>query len=135
MKKYAIAFLILGALGAIIGFKTYHKPHQDMHSAKATQTLSATDLFAAYQANEGAANTKYLDQVIAVTGTVRESSKEEGVVNVMLESEDMMFGVRCQLDQLSPHKRQEFSVGEKISLKGKCTGSLMDVVMVRCVEI
>ena len=47
----------------------------------------------------------------------------------------MLGGVICQLDELSEHKRTEFETGETVQLKGRCTGMLMDVVLVRCVEL
>ncbi len=136
MKKFLIALVLLGLIGAGIGYTIYNKPHENISRAEAEQKLTANELFSAYESNEAAANTSYLDKVIEVTGTVRETSVgDDGIVNIILDSDDMMFGVRCQLDNLSKHKRTEFKTGEKITLKGKCTGSLMDVVIVRCVEM
>lgn len=135
MKKYLIGFSLLIVIGLLIVFKTYNKPHENMTNAKSEHSLSAADLFSAYQTNEEEANAKYLDKVVTVVGNVKETTEENGTVSVMLDSDDMMFGIRCQLDDLTTHKRKAFPVGEKISFKGKCTGSLMDVVLVRCVEI
>lgn len=135
MKKYILILSLIGIIGAFVGFKIYNKPHEDIGKAKVVHTLSASELFAAYEKNEQDANTTYLDKIIVVNGTVKEVVEEDGITNVMLESDDMMFGVSCQLDQLIQHKRNRFAAGEKVSFKGKCTGSLMDVVMVRCVEI
>ena len=135
MKKYIIALAVIGIIGAVVGFKIYNKPHENITKVKTEHIISATDLFEAFQVNEENANATYLDKVIVVEGQVKETKEENGMMNVMLESDDMMFGVRCQMDHLSQHKRAQFQIGEKISLKGKCTGSLMDVVMVRCIEI
>ncbi len=135
MKKYVLILILIGIIGAGVGYSIYHKPHENINKAKADHRISAIELFSAYQTNEENANAVYLDKIIEVEGLVKETKEEDGMVNVMLEADDMMFGVRCQLDNLSKHKRVQFAVGEKISLKGKCTGSLMDVVMVRCVEI
>jgi tRNA_anti-like len=135
MKKIGIALALVALIGGFVGYKVYNKPHEDIANAQEDYALPAEELFAAYQADEAAANTKYLDKIIVVQGTVREAKEEDGIVNVMLDTEDMMFGVRCQLDALATHKRKDFKAGEKVSFKGKCSGSLMDVVMVRCVEI
>jgi hypothetical protein len=43
--------------------------------------------------------------------------------------------VNCQLDELTEHKNTTFTPGDKVIFKGICTGMLMDVVMVRCVEV
>ena len=72
---------------------------------------------------------------MAVSGTVKDVSKnEEGIVSVTLDAGQDMFGVICQLDQLTKHAREDFPIGEKVNFKGVCTGMLMDVVLVRCVE-
>ena len=60
---------------------------------------------------------------------------EEGRTSITLESGSEMFGVICQLDNLTKHARTNFKEGEEIKLKGICTGVLMDVVLVRCVEV
>ena len=136
MKKLILLALLLGVVGAGVGFMIYNKPHQNMKSAKADFTLPATELFAAYEFNETTANEKYLGKVIEVTGTVQDvQTDEDGTVSLTLDAGGMLGGVICKLDDLSDHARTEFSTGEGVTLKGRCTGVLMDVVMVRCVEI
>jgi hypothetical protein len=132
LKYGLILVLFVGA----IGFSMWNKPHENMDRAKTDVKLTASELFNAFAENESAANTAYLDKVIAVTGKVGDVSKTPGgLTKVTLDSGDEMFGVICQLDELSEHERTDYSVGESVTFKGKCTGMLMDVVLVRCVEI
>ena len=106
-----------------------------MAGAETDYALSANELFTAFETDEAAANEKYLDKVVGVEGTVKSVSKDEdGTISVTLSTAGDMFGVICQLDNLSTPKRTEFEVGEKVAFKGICTGMLMDVVLVRCVE-
>lgn len=136
MKNLLKYGLLVALIGAAIGVYLWNKPHENMDKAKTDVHLAANELFAAFSENEGAANSAYLDKVIAVKGVVREASKSaDGLVKVTLESGDEMFGVICQLDELSEHQRTDFEVGETVTFKGKCTGMLMDVVLVRCVEV
>lgn len=128
--------LLLAVIGAVIGVYMWNKPHENMDHAKTDVEISAGELFTAFAENEAQANEDYLDKVIAVAGKVREVSKSpEGIVKVTLDSGDEMFGVICQLDELSDHQRTDFQPGESVTFKGKCTGMLMDVVLVRCVEV
>ena len=128
--------LVLAALGLIAGLYLYNKPHQNMMSATTDISMDATQLFEAFEANENVSNEKYLDKIIEVKGKVREVKKDEtGNLSVILETDDMMFGVVCQLDELSTPKRTAFQPGEEVTFKGVCTGVLMDVVLVRCVEL
>ena len=136
MKKYLKYILLLAVLGGVFGFYMYNKPHKNMNSARADLKLSAIQLFADFESDEVQANTKYLDKVMEVEGIVKEITQDEnGMTTVTLEAGSEMFGVICQMDNLSKHKRTNFKEGEQVKFKGICTGVLMDVVLVRCVEV
>lgn len=136
MKKYLVALVLLVALGAGVGYLIYNKPFQDMNSAKADITLTASELFTAFESDETSANEKYLDKVVQVSGTVKEvSTGDDGNISITLDSGSEMFGVICQLDNLTEQPRKDFKEGEQLTLKGVCTGMLMDVVLVRCVVV
>jgi len=136
MKKYLKFFLLLVAVAGAFGYYTYHKPHQNMNNATTQIKLSATQLFSDYQVDETTANEKYLDKVMEISGKIKEvSTDEKGMTTLTLESGDDMFGIICQMDNLTKHNQTNFTEGEKINLKGICTGVLMDVVLVRCVKV
>lgn len=136
MKKYLKYILLLGILGAIVGYNLINKDFENMTEAISEIQLSATQLFSDYENNEPKANKKYLDKIVEVSGRVKEVSQDEnGMTSLTLETESDMFGVICQLDNLTKHARTDFKEGEEVKLKGICTGVLMDVVLVRCVEV
>lgn len=125
--------VVLGLFGA---YFMYNKPHKNMESAKADLSVSAEELFTEYETDEARANEKYLEKIVVVKGQVKDySTNEEGHISLTLQSNSEMFGVICELDNLTDHARTEFAIGETVSIKGICTGMLMDVVLVRCVEI
>ncbi len=133
MRKALLALLIIGIVGLSIGYYQWNKPKENMETSKAEATVDAAQLLTEYSANEEAANAKYLGKTIAVKGQVKESSKEDGTVKVMLET-GQDFGVYCTLDSLAQHVRTNFPFGETIVLKGKCDGLNLDVQLSRCVE-
>lgn len=136
MKKYWIYIVILVIAGLAIGFYLYNKPHQNIRNSKADFRVEASGFFTEYEENEQEANTKYLDKIVEIEGIVRSvSTDEKGTLSVMLESGNEFSGVNCQLDELTEHKNTTFNPGDKVTFKGICTGMLMDVVMVRCVEV
>ncbi|HMQ60108.1 MAG TPA: hypothetical protein PKE06_05525 [Flavilitoribacter sp.] len=136
MKKIWIAIASLALIGAVTGIYLWNKPHKNMNRAAADFKMESAALFSDFETDEAGANTKYLDKVIEVTGVVRSVSKEDdGIISVTLATDDELAGVICQLDELTTHKRTEFQAGEKVTFKGICTGMLMDVVLVRCVEV
>ncbi|MCB0597633.1 MAG: hypothetical protein H6557_31345 [Lewinellaceae bacterium] len=134
MKRLLGIGLLLALLGLGVGYFMYNKPHQNMDKAKVDVALEASELFTAFETNEAEANEKYLDKIIKVSGTVKEvSTDDKGNISVTLESGSEMFGVVCQMDDLTKHAKTNFEPGEQITFKGVCTGMLMDVVLVRCV--
>jgi hypothetical protein len=134
--KYLKILLPLLLIGGGVAYYLYNKPHQNMEQANADLSIAADQLFKAFSEDENAANTAYLNKVVQVSGKVRSSSLDEnGISSVMLESGDEMSGVICQMDELNDNQRKEFSAGEDVTFKCMCTGMLMDVVLVRCVEV
>ena len=104
MKRILLSLLALLLIGAGVGYYMWNKPHQNMATAKTDVTIDAAALFAEYNADENACNAKYLDKVIAVSGKVKEVTKDEGSVKVSLDT-GSDFGVRCELSSTSAHAR------------------------------
>lgn len=137
MKKYLL-FGALGivAIGAIVGYMMWNKPHKNIVKAAPDLIMESTNLFSDYEADEATANTKYLNKLIQVTGVVKLVTRDDdGKVSIVLDSGSELAGVICELDELTKHPRTDFKEGEKITIKGICTGMLMDVVLVRCVVV
>lgn len=124
--------IIIGVAG---GIYLWNKPHKNMQRAAADITITAAELMNAYNNDEAAANAKYLEKVIAVTGKVVEATTNDGVTMVSLETDDDFGAISCEFDRFSEHKRTTFSPGEQITLKGLCSGKTIDVVLVQCVLV
>jgi len=139
MKKNTKILLLLivlgGMVGGSIGLYLWFKPVPDIESLETELSVPANDLFLAYEADENAANEKYLNKVVEVTGLVREvKTNEAGFPVVVLETDDMMFGVICEFESKNPLPK-DVQVGALITIKGLCNGKLLDVVLNRCLFI
>lgn len=135
MKKILWVLLAAGLIGAIIGYRMWNKPHEDVAAAKVDFTLDASALLAEFNADEAAATAKYLGKTLAVIGAVRSAATDaEGGTKVILEA-GSDFGVSCELDKFAKHPRTAFQPGEKVTLKGFCSGFNYDVQLSRCVEV
>lgn len=125
-KKLKIAVGILAAgllIGSGVAYFMWNKPQRDVADEKGIQ-LSAATLVKEYQADEKAANVKYLDKAIEVTGSITEvKTNQEGKTTVMLASEDAFTGVFCTLKEAATG----LAPGKYITLKGICSGMLSDV--------
>ena len=135
LKKVILGLLALALIGGGIGYYLWNKPHQDIAASKADVALDATQLFNEFNTDETAATAKYLDKMIAVSGTVKSAETDaEGTTKVQFDT-GSDFGVSCELDKFAQHPRTTFEAGEKITLKGLCSGFSFDVQLSRCVEI
>lgn len=134
MKQILLILAALLCIGAGFGYYMWNKPHQNMATAKTDVAIDAAALFAEYNADENACNTKYLDKVIAVSGKVKEVTNDEGSIKVSLDTGGD-FGVRCELSSTATHARTTFNPGESVTFKGTCSGLNFDVQLNNCVEV
>lgn len=134
MKKILLAGLVLAVAGIGIGYYMWNKPHQNIAKTKPAHTLAATSLVDAYQADEAAANDKFLGQVIEVSGEVTKvSMNADGTSQVMLKSNDLLASVTGNLQESEASYVESLKAGDQVTIKGECTGMLMDVILERCV--
>ncbi len=137
MKNASIVLLLLFCIGGFIGYSVYNKPHKNIQSAVSDFTLSATELYSSFEENEKAANEKYLDKTLQITGIIADVSKDKkGQLSLVLEAGGLLGGVICNSDNFSDNNGFDNpKIGQQITIKGLCTGMLTDVVLVRCVQI
>jgi len=131
-KKIVLIIVVAGA--AAIGYVGYHRYNDGPESyaeAKAIN-INAVTLLNDYNKSEAEANKKYIGKVIAVSGEIKEVTKnQEGQTVVTLKTSDPMNSINCTLDQ----KNAAVTAGSTVTLKGLCTGYMMDVYITRCTII
>lgn len=133
MKRIIIVSLIILASAFAYGYYLFNKPHQGVSNKEAEYTLESKQLFDEYDQNEDAANKKYLGKILSVRGKIADRAVDsKGVISFILEGGEMA-GVGCQFEKGSLDEIQNIKKGQVISVKGRCTGMLMDVVLVDCV--
>ena len=137
MKKPIYLLLLLAILiGISVGGYMYFKPHPKLERIEADFVLASADLFKAYEANEVEANAKYLNSLIEVKGIVREiSPTEAGGYTLILGSNTDMFGVSCAFEPNDAQGLEKIQSGMEVTIKGLCSGMLMDVNLSRCILI
>ena len=134
----AIAILILG--GGWYGYKEYSRKVPDLSRVKAEMKMNTRELITAFEKNEAAANTEFLDKIIEVEGTINSVEKDEkGFYTVILGNDGSMSSVRCSMNAEHQEDVVKLSVGSVATIRGACTGfnanELLgsDVVLNRCV--
>ena len=99
-------------IGVTIIYFTYNKPHKDFNKTPSQFTIESKKLISFYQNSSEDANTKYLDKIILITGTITDF--EENII--ILDN-----GIVCTLDP-SQKIDDQIYMGSKISIKGRCIG-------------
>ncbi len=145
MKKthlFLLGALALGIVGGGYGLLQYFKPHKDFGASAPDYTLTAGELWKAFDAGEAAANARYVagDKTILLTGSVAEVTRTgDGTYAVTLTQPGQPGSVACTMMPSESDKAQKLKRGDAVRLKGQCTGmeELIDkqVVMIRCVIV
>lgn len=131
MKKVLLVLLALAALGAGIGFYMFNKPLTSTQSMKTDHKIQSNALLTAFEENEVEANAKYLDKVIEMTGEIDKVEIKDEKTSLYIATDNPLSSIIFQLEQ----PLEDLSEGQVVTLKGICTGYLMDVVLVRAVLI
>ena len=129
-KKYFFGIAILMLCLAAWGIYRIYQPHRNVSGIDAVAALSAADLYQDFKLDETAANKKWVGKVIEVTGTIASLSESENYISINLRATSE-GGVDCSM--LKKDLDGQFKSGDSITIKGKCTGFLMDVNLVDCV--
>ncbi|HLP04414.1 MAG TPA: hypothetical protein VK152_03195 [Paludibacter sp.] len=141
--KYGLIIMAFGVLAGIsIVLYIFNKPKLNIATAKADYSLTATELIIAFTENEEAANAKYLSpthgKIIRVAGIISEIGlHNDGTLNILLKEPAMGPGsINCSMGSTETPKAKALKPGDKISIKGECTGYLditNEVLMIKCV--
>lgn len=132
--KVLLSLFLLALVGGGIATYLWFKPVDSIENLTTDLSIPANDLFIAFESDEAAANEKYLNKVIEVTGVVKEvKTNEMGLPAVILETDDIIFGVMCEFEKTNQERAVE--VGDLVTIKGVCTGKLLDVVLNRSILI
>ena len=130
-KKIILVFIILGTVGGFLGYKMYNKPHIDVLKSSMEISISANKILDDFSLDETAANKKYLEKVILIKGEISEIKieREKGIIT--LKTNDNFGSILCHLSAEATKKMSTLNLGETITIKGICTGFLMDVILVK----
>ena len=113
--------------GVVIFLKVWFQPERDVRDEQ-TIAVTAQGIVTAYNSNEKNADSLYLNKAIEVNGEIAEViATQDGKTVVALKTADPMAGVRCTMKE-----KVAIKSGQNVTIKGLCTGFLMDVTLIDC---
>lgn len=130
-KEFIFTLIALGLVLFLYSMNMYHKTPESISTLKTEFEVNATELLTAFEENETLANHKFLDKVIAVKGVVDKKEFKDGVLTAYLKTNNPLSKVIFQFE----NQNENIQEGEHLTLKGICTGYLMDVVLVRAKKV
>lgn len=137
-RKYIVVFLaVLIAIAAMIGYRAWNKPHENIEDAIAIKT-NASLLYNSLANDSLNAKSDFINKVVMVSGKVKQVSENQQKQQVILLQTNIADGsVNCTMEE----NIKNIKIGDSISLKGICMGytggdSDMelpgDVFLIRC---
>jgi hypothetical protein len=117
----ATPFIFCGGVG--LWFKGEQAKQEKMVDEEAGIPVTAVDLTKAYAENAGAADTKYKDKVLVVTGKVTSVTAD----SVTFESGPpvegkIIFPVTCKMADKNKGQLASIKTNDTVKVKGYCTG-------------
>ena len=111
----------------------YNKPFINVNNSKANLKVTAQELLNDYHEDENLANKKYVDNIIEVKGEIAEISISRGNSIITLKDSNGLSSIKCHMGPENNLNVLKLRKDNQITIKGICTGYLLDIIMVRCV--
>ena len=134
-RHIASAFAVIVFLVLAFGSENEEAIEKEVNSKNIVMDISAKQLYADYEANGIAADKKYKDNVIRITGIVSEIDSDIFDAKYVSIEGDGYFGVvQCYLGDSYASVASHLAKGQTITVRGTCNGkTLVNIILKGCV--
>ena len=130
IKVALFVVLIIAVSGILYALILYNRKHPDTSKVKPDFIITAIALQKEFEDGEAAASSKYIKKILEVSGSVSSVTQaDSNNVNISLKSGNDLSSVICTFAKADPSK---FKTGDEITIRGECSGFLMDVLLNNC---
>jgi len=103
-----------------------------MKNQKIDYTLSADQLYYEYELNGVAADNKFEDKIVVISGRIYSIDKDfSGTPYLVIGGSGFLDGVQCMFNRSEEPSLSRLSIGQVVSAKGKVSGRVIGSVIVR----
>ncbi len=133
--KIALFFVSFIAIAAILAaLYMYNLKHTDMAKAKPDFVMTASVLQKAFEDGEITASKKYINKIIEVSGKIASiKPADNNIVSISLVTGSDLSSVICTFPAINDPSK--LRIGDEITLRGECSGFLLDVLLNNCALI
>lgn len=134
IKTTVFILLLIIIVSVAAGLYLFYKKHPDITKTKPDYKINATELEKEFETDEQAASQKFGNKVLEVNGIISSINPSEGNnINITLETGNDMSSVICTLS--SNPEISALKPGNSATIRGVCSGFLMDVLLNNCAII
>jgi hypothetical protein len=138
MKTYVkviLFFVFFVAVSAILAaLYFYNLKHTDMSKARPDFVVTATGLLKEFEDNEALASAKYINRIVEVEGIIGSiNTSGDNILTISLKTENDLSSVICTFPAVADPST--FRAGDRLTLRGECSGFLMDVLLNNCAAV
>lgn len=129
---FVVSFIAISAILAALYM--FNLKHTDMSKARPDFVVTSTVLQKEFEDNETSASAKYINKILEVSGNIASVAKaDSNTLNISLKTGSDISSVICTLTVFGDIS--DLKEGEEITLRGECSGFLMDVLLNNCAII
>lgn len=129
-KIYLFTIIIITLITIVLSLKINKSSYKNKIKNKSDFSFTSNELIKKFKNNQENAKNLYSDKIIEVSGKIKEISYLNNKTTIILKSENIDFGVICELNPLENIKKLEKN--KTIRIKGICKGYLKDVILLNC---
>jgi hypothetical protein len=128
---FVVFFLAVAGIG--VALYLYNLKPADLQNSKSDFAIMAPDLAKAFKEDMVGANEKYVNKTIDVTGIIQYAGTgTNGILSIALEGFDFS-NIICTFPVTPDNMPTD--VGLTITVRGRCSGYLMDILLNDCVFV
>ena len=129
VKKVVFAGVILVIIGAGVIWYIFSEKHEDTASVKADYITEAIPFIKEFEKDIKAANGKYADKIIEVTGMVTESEAADTTINIKMADTATGSYLIFAFQQQDLQQAKTLKPGDKATIKGSCGDGIFSEIL------
>lgn len=114
-------------------------PESELEPTPVAMELNVEELFSAYEADGVAADAKFANKLLKVTGVVAMIDVKDmlDTHNIRLTGAErnLLQSVRCLFDKKHAAVLKRLTIGQTVTVQGKYDGSIIEIRMIDCVLV
>jgi len=129
VKKLLFGGLILLLIGAGVIWYIFSEKHEDTASLKADYTTEAIPFIKEFEKDIKAANGKYADKIIEVTGVVTKSEAADTTINIKMADTATGSYLIFAFQEQHLQQAKTLKAGDKATIRGSCSDGIFSDIL------